>query len=64
MLVSLALTHRQSQLQLALIDLKGRGFAPLAGQAQPTGKVPRIGILYFGAAPVGALSRSLLNRGR
>ena len=31
MLVSLALTHRQSQLQLALIDLKGRGFAPLAG---------------------------------
>lgn len=30
------------------------GFAPLAGQAQPTGKVPRIGILFFGAAPVGA----------
>jgi S-DNA-T family DNA segregation ATPase FtsK/SpoIIIE len=30
LLVSLALTHRQSQLQLALLDPKARGFAPLA----------------------------------
>jgi S-DNA-T family DNA segregation ATPase FtsK/SpoIIIE len=31
MVLSLALTHRQSQLQMALIDPKGRGLAPLAG---------------------------------
>jgi S-DNA-T family DNA segregation ATPase FtsK/SpoIIIE len=31
LIVSLALAHRQSQLQVALIDPKGRGFAPLAG---------------------------------
>lgn len=31
LVTSLALTHRQSQLQLALIDPKGRGFGPLAG---------------------------------
>ena len=30
LLVSLVLTHRQSQLQLALLDPKSRGFAPLA----------------------------------
>ncbi len=30
LLMSLALTHRQSQLQLALLDPKSRGFAPLA----------------------------------
>jgi DNA segregation ATPase FtsK/SpoIIIE, S-DNA-T family len=30
LLMSLALGHRQSQLQLALVDPKGRGFAPLA----------------------------------
>ena len=30
LLMSLALTHRQSQLQVALIDPKSRGFAPLA----------------------------------
>lgn len=31
MLVSLALTNRQSKMQIALIDPKSRGFAPLAG---------------------------------
>ncbi len=31
LLMSLALTHRQSQLQLALLDPKSRGLAPLAG---------------------------------
>jgi S-DNA-T family DNA segregation ATPase FtsK/SpoIIIE len=31
MIASLALTHRQSQLQVALIDPKSRGFGPLAG---------------------------------
>ena len=31
MIVSLALTNRQSRLQMALIDPKSRGFAPLAG---------------------------------
>src|SRR5207249_2586764 len=31
MIVSLALTNRQSKLQLALIDPKSRGFMPLAG---------------------------------
>ena len=30
LLMSLALTHRQSQLQVALLDPKSRGFAPLA----------------------------------
>jgi S-DNA-T family DNA segregation ATPase FtsK/SpoIIIE len=30
LLISLALTHRQSQLQVALLDPKSRGFAPLA----------------------------------
>lgn len=31
MLISLALTNRQSKMQIALIDPKSRGFAPLAG---------------------------------
>lgn len=31
LVVSLAVTHRQSQLQIALIDPKSRGLAPLAG---------------------------------
>jgi DNA segregation ATPase FtsK/SpoIIIE, S-DNA-T family len=39
LLVSLALTNRQSRLQLALIDPKSRGFRPLAGLPHVIGDV-------------------------